>query len=160
MNVNQEVDQEVATSQHQEVNIQEVTSSQNKSNIKQILDSKEFGIFKILFNKEENTILQAANVAPGSSSKEEEKVTRARGETIKNQTNKKIIEYSRKRIEKLISLSNREWGIIDAFPNLDINFFKSTTSNAAERSIMMILVLRDTTSTKMTTVIMMKMMID
>uniref|UniRef100_U9TAP3 DDE-1 domain-containing protein n=1 Tax=Rhizophagus irregularis (strain DAOM 181602 / DAOM 197198 / MUCL 43194) TaxID=747089 RepID=U9TAP3_RHIID len=29
MNVNQEVDQEVATSQHQEVNVQEVTSSQN-----------------------------------------------------------------------------------------------------------------------------------
>ncbi|GET57034.1 hypothetical protein GLOIN_2v1824718 [Rhizophagus irregularis DAOM 181602=DAOM 197198] len=179
MNVNQEVDQEVATSQHQEVNVQEVTSSQNKSNIvkfvvdinknmeslginslnissnqEAILDSKEFGIFKILFNKEENTILQAANVAPGSSSviyyseEEEEKVTRARGETIKNQTNKKIIEYSSsskfktqdisifiktgKRIEKLISLSNREWGIIDAFPNLDINFFKSTTSNAAE----------------------------
>ncbi|GBC17780.2 hypothetical protein GLOIN_2v1824718 [Rhizophagus irregularis DAOM 181602=DAOM 197198] len=207
MNVNQEVDQEVATSQHQEVNVQEVTSSQNKSNIvkfvvdinknmeslginslnissnqEAILDSKEFGIFKILFNKEENTILQAANVAPGSSSlleklstltkeefeaeienqnnkdflkvyyseEEEEKVkkkTRARGETIKNQTNKKIIEYSSsskfktqdisifiktgKRIEKLISLSNREWGIIDAFPNLDINFFKSTTSNAA-----------------------------
>ncbi|GET66756.1 hypothetical protein GLOIN_2v1824718 [Rhizophagus irregularis DAOM 181602=DAOM 197198] len=204
MNVNQEVDQEVATSQHQEVNVQEVTSSQNKSNIvkfvvdinknmeslginslnissnqEAILDSKEFGIFKILFNKEENTILPAANVAPGSSSlleklstltKEEfeaeienqnnkdflkvyyseeegEKVTRARGETIKNQTNKKIIEYSSsskfktqdisifiktgKRIEKLISLSNREWGIIDAFPNLDINFFKSTTSNAA-----------------------------
>ncbi|PKY63210.1 hypothetical protein RhiirA4_491397 [Rhizophagus irregularis] len=93
MNVNQEVDQEVATSQHQEVNVQEVTSSQNKSNIvkfvvdinknmeslginslnissnqEAILDSKEFGIFKILFNKEENTILQAANVAPGSSS--------------------------------------------------------------------------------------------
>ncbi|GBC48308.2 hypothetical protein GLOIN_2v1824718 [Rhizophagus irregularis DAOM 181602=DAOM 197198] len=236
MNVNQEVDQEVATSQHQEVNVQEVTSSQNKSNIvkfvvdinknmeslginslnissnqEAILDSKEFGIFKILFNKEENTILPAANVAPGSSSvssstarttdlrsfltapaiemaknlhklllyfdnlptipptmnpnnidvklyiksfyyseEEGEKVkkkTRARGETIKNQTNKKIIEYSSsskfktqdisifiktgKRIEKLISLSNREWGIIDAFPNLDINFFKSTTSNAA-----------------------------
>jgi hypothetical protein len=29
MNVNQEDDQEVATSQHQEVNVQEVTSSQN-----------------------------------------------------------------------------------------------------------------------------------
>ena len=71
---------------------------------------------------------------------------RARGETIKNQTNRKIIEYSSgkfktldisiiiktgKRIERLVSLSNREWGIIDAFPNLDINFFKSTTSNAA-----------------------------
>ncbi|GBC47366.2 hypothetical protein GLOIN_2v1824718 [Rhizophagus irregularis DAOM 181602=DAOM 197198] len=93
MNVNQEVDQEVATSQHQEVNVQKVTSSQNKSNIvkfvvdinknmeslginslnissnqEAILDSKEFGIFKILFNKEENTILQAANVAPRSSS--------------------------------------------------------------------------------------------
>ncbi|GBC22620.2 hypothetical protein GLOIN_2v1824718 [Rhizophagus irregularis DAOM 181602=DAOM 197198] len=244
MNVNQEVDQEVATSQHQEVNVQEVTSSQNKSNIvkfvvdinknmeslginslnissnqEAILDSKEFGIFKILFNKEENTILQAANVAPGSSSvssstarttdlrsfltapaiemaknlhklllyfdnlptipptmnpnnidvklyikklleklstltkeefeaeienqnnkdflkvyyseEEEEKVTRARGETIKNQTNKKIIEYSSsskfktqdisifiktgKRIEKLISLSNREWELLTLF---------------------------------------------
>ena len=71
---------------------------------------------------------------------------RARGETIKNQTNKKIIEYNSgtlntkdisniiktgKRIESLISLSNREWGIIDAFPNLEINFFKSTISTAA-----------------------------
>ncbi len=70
---------------------------------------------------------------------------RARGETIKNQTNKKIIEYNSgtlntkdisniiktgKRIESLISLSNREWGIIDAFPNLEINFFKSTISTA------------------------------
>ncbi|CAB4496052.1 unnamed protein product [Rhizophagus irregularis] len=249
-----------------------INSLNISSNQEAILDSKEFRIFKILFNKEENTILQAANVAPGSSSvssstarttdlrsfltapaiemaknlhklllyfdnlptipptmnpnnidvklyikklleklstltkeefeaeienqnnkdflkvyyseEEEEKVvidfqnelnfpeiisetnflkldsdfdimykrkyyknTKARGETIKNQTNKKIIEYSSsskfktqdisifiktgKRIEKLISLSNREWEIIDAFPNLDINFFKSTTSNAA-----------------------------
>ncbi|UZN99117.1 uncharacterized protein OCT59_000397 [Rhizophagus irregularis] len=197
-----------------------INSLNISSNQEAILDSKEFRIFKILFNKEENTILQAANVAPGSSSNElnfpeiisetnllkldsdfdiikentiktlvnhlikvydkilEEHIeteirrrrkfrgyvnflmiyqkievycnlykTRARGETIKNQTNKKIIEYSSsskfktqdisifiktgKRIEKLISLSNRKWGIIDAFPNLDINFFKSTTSNAA-----------------------------
>jgi hypothetical protein len=71
---------------------------------------------------------------------------RARGETIKNQANRKIIEYSSsklttqdisniikagKRIERLISLSNNEWGIIDAFPNLEINFFKSTISTAA-----------------------------
>lgn len=71
---------------------------------------------------------------------------RGRGETVKNQTNKKIIEYSSrklntrditniikmgKRIESLINLSNREWGIIDAFPNLEINFFKSTISTAA-----------------------------
>lgn len=71
---------------------------------------------------------------------------RNRGETIKNQTNKKIIEYSSrkfntrdistiiktgKRIESLISISNREWGIIDAFPNLEISFFKSTISTAA-----------------------------
>src|SRR6266498_1771291 len=71
---------------------------------------------------------------------------RARGETIKNQTNKKIIEYNSgtlntkdilniiktgKRIESLISLSNREWEIIDTFPNLEINFFKSTISTAA-----------------------------
>jgi hypothetical protein len=70
---------------------------------------------------------------------------RGRGETVKNQTSKKIIEYSSKklnarditniiktgkRIESLISLSNREWGIIDAFPNLEINFFKSTVSTA------------------------------
>ncbi|CAB5395537.1 unnamed protein product [Rhizophagus irregularis] len=38
------------------------------SNKEATLNSKEFRIFKILFNKEENTILQAANVAPGSSS--------------------------------------------------------------------------------------------
>lgn len=71
---------------------------------------------------------------------------RARGETVKNQTNKKIIEYSStkfnprdisniiktgKRIESLINIANREWGIIDAFPNLEINFFKSTISTAA-----------------------------
>jgi len=71
---------------------------------------------------------------------------RAKGETIKNQTNKKIIEYSSKkfntrdisfilkmgkRIESLIHLSNREWEIIDALPNLEINFFKSTISTAA-----------------------------
>ena len=71
---------------------------------------------------------------------------RNKGETIKNQANKKIVEYSSrkfeiqdisfiirtgKRIERLISLSNREWGIVDAFPNLDINFFKSSISTAA-----------------------------
>ncbi|GBC47686.2 hypothetical protein GLOIN_2v1824718 [Rhizophagus irregularis DAOM 181602=DAOM 197198] len=297
------------------VNVQEVTSSQNKSNIvkfvvdinknmeslginslnissnqEAILDSKEFRIFKILFNKEENTILQAANVAPGSSSvssstarttdlrsfltapaiemaknlhklllyfdnlptipptmnpnnidvklyikklleklstltkeefeaeienqnnkdflkvyyseEEEEKVLDSDFDIIKENTIKTLVNHlikvydkileehieteirrrrklgdissskfktqdisifikTGKRIEKLISLSNRKWGIIDAFPNLDINFFKSTTSNAAyERAIMMILVFRDTTSTKMMTVIMMKMMID
>jgi hypothetical protein len=72
---------------------------------------------------------------------------RVKGETIKNQANKKIIEcsYSKnfttrdisnivktgKRIDGLINISNREWGIIDAFPNLEINFFKSTISTAA-----------------------------
>lgn len=73
---------------------------------------------------------------------------RVKGETIKNQANKKIIEYSSgsrkfnntrdistvlktgKRIESLVGLANREWGIIDAFPNLEINFFKSTLSTA------------------------------
>jgi hypothetical protein len=42
--------------------------SLNISNQEATLDSNEFGIFKILFNKEENTILQAANAAPESSS--------------------------------------------------------------------------------------------
>ncbi|UZO06539.1 uncharacterized protein OCT59_026856 [Rhizophagus irregularis] len=132
MNVNQEVDQEVATSQHQEVNIQEVTSSQNKSNIvkfvvdinknmeslginslnissnqEAILDSKEFGIFKILFNKEENTILQAANVAPGSSSLLEKLSTLTKEEfeaEIENQNNKDFLKvyYSEKEEEKVV----------------------------------------------------------
>uniref|UniRef100_U9T348 Uncharacterized protein n=1 Tax=Rhizophagus irregularis (strain DAOM 181602 / DAOM 197198 / MUCL 43194) TaxID=747089 RepID=U9T348_RHIID len=212
-----------------------INSLNISSNQEAILDSKEFGIFKILFNKEENTILQAANVAPGSSSvssstarttdlrsfltapaiemaknlhklllyfdnlptipptmnpnnidvklyikKLLEKLSTLTKEEfeaeIENQNNKDFLKvyYSEeeeekvvidfqnelnfpeiisetnllkldsdfdiikentiktgKRIEKLISLSNREWGIIDAFPNLDINFFKSTTSNAA-----------------------------
>ncbi|GES92033.1 hypothetical protein GLOIN_2v1773797 [Rhizophagus clarus] len=73
---------------------------------------------------------------------------RVKGETIKNQANKKIIEYNSgsrkfnntrdistiiktgKRIKSLVGLANREWGIIDAFPNLEINFFKSTLSTA------------------------------
>ncbi|GET59083.1 hypothetical protein GLOIN_2v1824718 [Rhizophagus irregularis DAOM 181602=DAOM 197198] len=222
MNVNQEVDQEVATSQHQEVNVQEVTSSQNKSNIvKFVVDinknMESLGINSLNISSNQEAILDIQSTArttdlrsfltapaiemaknlhklllyfdnlptipptmnPNNidvklyikklleklstltkeefeaeienqnnkdflkvyySEEEEEKVTRARGETIKNQTNKKIIEYSSsskfktqdisifiktgKRIEKLISLSNREWGIIDAFPNLDINFFQ------------------------------------
>ncbi|GES92749.1 hypothetical protein GLOIN_2v1790357 [Rhizophagus clarus] len=35
-----------------------------------------------------------------------------------------------KRIESLVSLANRKWSIIDVFPNLKINFFKSTLSTA------------------------------
>ncbi len=31
-----------------------------------------------------------------------------------------------KRIEKLISITNNNWKIVDAFPNLNVNFFKST----------------------------------
>ncbi|GES76771.1 hypothetical protein GLOIN_2v1824718 [Rhizophagus clarus] len=80
--------------------------------------------------------------------KEEEEEARVKGETIKNQANKKIIEYNSgsrkfnntqdistiiktgKRIKSLVSLANQEWGIIDAFPNLEINFFKSTLSTA------------------------------
>ncbi|UZO10457.1 uncharacterized protein OCT59_002039 [Rhizophagus irregularis] len=132
MNVNQEVDQEVATSQHQEVNVQKVTSSQNKSNIvkfvvdinknmeslginslnissnqEAILDSKEFGIFKILFNKEENTILQAANVAPRSSSLLEKLSTSTKEEfeaEIENQNNKDFLKvyYSEEEEEKVV----------------------------------------------------------
>ncbi|CAB5396083.1 unnamed protein product [Rhizophagus irregularis] len=191
MNVNQEVDQEVATSQHQEVNVQEVTSSQNKLNIVKFvvdinknMESLSINSLNIIdFQNElnfpeiisetnllkldsdfdiikENTIKTLVNHLIKVYDKILEEhieteirrrrkfrgYTKARGETIKNQTNKKIIEYSSsskfktqdisifiktgKRIEKIISLSNREWGIIDAFPNLDTNFFKSTTSNA------------------------------
>lgn len=72
--------------------------------------------------------------------------TRGKGETIKTQTNKKIIEYSSdkikqtdistiirtaKRIEKLMNLSNNNWCIVDAFPNLDVSFFKSTSVSVA-----------------------------
>ena len=73
---------------------------------------------------------------------------RKKGETIKNQAMKKIIKYSKpdhgsppkffigdfkmliraaKRIERLVAISNNNWGIIDVFPNLDVDFFKSTS---------------------------------
>jgi hypothetical protein len=71
---------------------------------------------------------------------------RAKGETIKNQTNVKIIEYSSrriksidlslilkaaKRIERLVNLSNKNWGIVDMFPNLEVSFFKSSSVSVA-----------------------------
>jgi len=67
---------------------------------------------------------------------------RMKGQTIKNQVSNKIIEYSQqkiqhndikiiikaaKRIERLTNLSNGDWRVIDAVPNLDINFFRSTS---------------------------------
>jgi hypothetical protein len=73
---------------------------------------------------------------------------RKKGETIKNQAMKKIIKHSKpsrdsppkfffddfkniirasKRIERLIAISANNWGIVDAFPNLDVDFFKSTS---------------------------------
>ena len=69
---------------------------------------------------------------------------RTKGETIKNQTNNKIIEYSSqkirqnditniiraaRRIEHLINLSNNNYSIVDTFPNLNVGFFKSTSIN-------------------------------
>ncbi|UZO00578.1 uncharacterized protein OCT59_011701 [Rhizophagus irregularis] len=67
---------------------------------------------------------------------------RIKGQTIKNQVSNKIVEYSQqkiqhndlkiiikaaKRIERLTNLSNGDWRVIDMVPNLDINFFRSTS---------------------------------
>ena len=64
---------------------------------------------------------------------------RNKGETIKNQSTNKIIKYcnitakelknilrAAKRIENLLKVANNNWSIIDAFPNIKINFFRST----------------------------------
>ncbi|CAB4476376.1 unnamed protein product [Rhizophagus irregularis] len=65
-----------------------------------------------------------------------------KGQTIKNQVSNKIVEYSQqkiqhndlkiiikaaKQIERLTNLSNGDWRVIDMVPNLDINFFRSTS---------------------------------
>ena len=69
--------------------------------------------------------------------------TRGKGETIKSQSMKRIIAYNPnimlnelkktiragKRIVKLLELSSNNWGIIDTFPNLNVNFFSSTSIN-------------------------------
>jgi hypothetical protein len=68
--------------------------------------------------------------------------SRSKGKTIKNQTTKKIIKYcnnthvtakelktilrAARRIENLLKIANNNWSIIDAFPNVTINFFRST----------------------------------
>lgn len=70
--------------------------------------------------------------------------SRNKGETIKNQTTSKILKYSNniditakelksilraaKRIESLLKVANDNWSIIDAFPNVKVNFFRSTIS--------------------------------
>jgi hypothetical protein len=68
---------------------------------------------------------------------------RNKGETIKNQSTIKILSHNPKisavdlknilraarRIESLINVANNNWGIIDAFPNIDVRFFKSTSIN-------------------------------
>ena len=41
---------------------------------------------------------------------------------------KNILKAAR-RIESLIKVANDNWAILDAFPNVDINFFKSTSIN-------------------------------
>ncbi len=80
---------------------------------------------------------------------------RKKGETIKNQAIKKIVMYSKrenqdpipkfftdefkkiiraaKRIERLVvGISGGNWGILDAFPNIDVDFFKSTSINVVD----------------------------
>src|SRR3984957_19491584 len=65
--------------------------------------------------------------------------SRNKGETIKNQSTNKIIKYcnitanelkrilrAAKQIENLLKVANYNWSIIDAFPNVKVNFFKST----------------------------------
>src|SRR5271154_1524246 len=65
--------------------------------------------------------------------------SRNKGETIKNQSTNKIIKYcnitanelkkilrAAKRIENLLKVANYNWSIIDAFPDVKVNFFKST----------------------------------
>jgi hypothetical protein len=65
--------------------------------------------------------------------------SRNKGETIKNQSMIKIIKYcnitakelknilrAAKRIENLLKVANNNWSIIDAFPNIKVNFFRST----------------------------------
>jgi hypothetical protein len=70
--------------------------------------------------------------------------SRNKGETIKNQITSKILKYSNniditakelksilraaKRIESLLKVANDNWSIIDAFPNVKVNFFRSTIS--------------------------------
>jgi hypothetical protein len=44
---------------------------------------------------------------------------------------KKIIRAA-KRIERLVRISGRNWGILDAFPNIDVDFFKSTSISAID----------------------------
>ncbi|CAB4476267.1 unnamed protein product [Rhizophagus irregularis] len=71
---------------------------------------------------------------------------RLKGQTIKNQTNTKIVDYSEqkiklttltitlraaKRIDRLLSLSNKNFLIVDIFSNLDVVFFKSSSINVA-----------------------------
>ncbi|GES91636.1 hypothetical protein GLOIN_2v1773797 [Rhizophagus clarus] len=69
--------------------------------------------------------------------------TKNKGETIKSQLVNKIIQYNSnithnnlknilkaaRRIESLIKVANDNWGIIDTFLNVDINFFKLTSIN-------------------------------
>jgi len=77
---------------------------------------------------------------------------RKKGQTVKSQSIKKIVMYSKptrtsvpkiktnditrllraaRRIERLLSISNNNWLILDAFPNLTVDFFKSTSINVS-----------------------------
>ena len=65
---------------------------------------------------------------------------------IKNQTHVRIIEYSSekirpndlsftlkaaKHVERLVNLTNKNWNIVDMFPNLDVSFFRSISVSVA-----------------------------
>jgi hypothetical protein len=66
--------------------------------------------------------------------------SRNKGETVKNQSTNKILNYcnnmtakefknilrAAKRIQNLLKIANDNWSIIDAFPNVKVNFFRST----------------------------------
>jgi len=43
--------------------------------------------------------------------------------------NLKDIIKAANRIERLIKIANNNWNIVDAFPNLTVDFFKSTSIN-------------------------------
>jgi len=69
--------------------------------------------------------------------------SRTKGETIKKQSRSKILNYNpnitmkdfknilraARRIESLVNIADNNWAIVYAFPNIDVNFFKSTTIN-------------------------------
>jgi hypothetical protein len=44
----------------------------------------------------------------------------------------KSIIRAAKRIKRLVGISRGNWGILDAFPNIDVDFFKSTSISVVD----------------------------